>query len=101
VISFPRGTYTLKIGGTINGQPVEASADIEEVVTSDRLAFPEPQADLQAAINMLQGDLSTTRTFAIVGAALGAIGLVLAGVAISRSRKQIAQQRDKLCFANL
>src|SRR5512139_2415181 len=26
-----RGTYTLRVGGTIDGQPIEASADIEEV----------------------------------------------------------------------
>ncbi len=82
-----RGTYTLKVGGTINGQAVTASADIEEVVTPDNLAFPEAPADLQASITALQNDLSTTRTFAIVGAALGTIGLVLAGVAIGRSRK--------------
>ncbi len=82
-----RGTYTLKVGGTINGQPIDVSTDIEEVVTPDSLAFPEPQADLQSAINALQSDLSTTRMFAIVGAALGTIGLVLAGVAIGRSRK--------------
>ena len=82
-----RGTYTLKVGGTINGQAVTASADIEEVVTPDSLAFPEPPLDAQAAITALQNDLSTTRTFALVGAALGMIGLVLAGIAIARSRK--------------
>ncbi len=82
-----RGTYTLKLGGTINGQPIDASSEIEEVVSPDSLAFPEPQADLQPAINALQSDLSSTRMFAVVGAALGTIGLVLAGVAIGRSRK--------------
>jgi hypothetical protein len=82
-----RGTYTLKLGGTINGQPINVSSEIEEVVSSDSLAFPEPQADLQPAITALQSDLSTTRMFAVVGAALGTIGLVLAGVAIGRSRK--------------
>jgi hypothetical protein len=82
-----RGTYTLKLGGTINGQPIAASSEIEEVVSPDSLAFPEPQADLQPAINALQSDLSSTRMFAVVGAALGTIGLVLAGVAIGRSRK--------------
>jgi hypothetical protein len=51
------------------------------------LTFPEPQIDLQKSIEALQSELSTTRTFAIVGAALGTIGLVLAGVALGRSRK--------------
>jgi hypothetical protein len=82
-----RGTYTLKLGGTINGQPIDASGEIEEVVSPDSLAFPEPQADLQPVINALHSDLSSTRMFAVVGAALGTIGLVLAGVAIGRSRK--------------
>jgi hypothetical protein len=82
-----RGTYTLKVGGAINGQAVTASADIEEVVTPDSLAFPEPPLDAQAALAALQSELSTTRIFAIVGAALGTIGLVLAGVAIGRNRK--------------
>src|SRR5512135_2728391 len=49
-----RGTYTLKLGGAINGQPVAVSSDIEEVSTPDSLAFPEPQADLQASIEALQ-----------------------------------------------
>jgi hypothetical protein len=82
-----RGTYTLKLGGTINGQAIDVSSNIEEVVNPDSLAFPEPQADLQLAVNALQSELSTTRSFAVVGAALGTIGLVLAGVAIGRSRK--------------
>jgi len=82
-----RGTYTLKLGGTINGQAIDVSHDIEEVVTPDSLAFPEPPVDAQAALTALQSELSTTRIFAVVGAALGTIGLVLAGVAIGRSRK--------------
>jgi hypothetical protein len=82
-----RGTYTLKLGGTINSQAIVASSEIEEVVSPDSLTFPEPQADLQKSIDALQAELSTTRIFAIVGAALGMIGLVLAGVAIGRSRK--------------
>jgi hypothetical protein len=82
-----RGTYTLKLGGTINGQAIDISNEIEEVVTPDSLAFPEPPIDAQAALTALQSELSTTRIFAVVGAALGTIGLVLAGVAIGRSRK--------------
>ena len=87
LIPTRRGTYTLKLGGTINGQPVGVSTEIEEVSTPDSLAFPEPQADLQASIEALQSELSTTRMFAIVGAALGTIGLVLAGVVLGRSRQ--------------
>lgn len=82
-----RGTYTLQLGGTIDGQPIDVSNEIEEVGSLDSLTFPEPQVDLQKSIEALQSELSTTRTFAIVGAALGTIGLVLAGVAIGRSRR--------------
>ncbi len=82
-----RGTYTLKLGGTLNGQPIEMSSEIEEVSSPDSLTFPEPQVDLQKSIEALQSEVSTTRTFAVVGATLGTIGLVLAGVAISHSRK--------------
>ena len=82
-----RGTYTLKLGGTINGQPIDVTNEIEEVGSADGLTFPEPQADLQKSLDALQSELSSTRTFAIVGAALGTIGLVLAGVAFGRSRK--------------
>ena len=82
-----RGTYTLKLGGSINGQSIEVSNEIEEVGSLDSLTFPEPQVDLQKSIETLQSELSTTRIFAVVGAALGAIGLALAGVAIRRSRK--------------
>jgi hypothetical protein len=82
-----RGTYTLKLGGSINGQPIEVSNEIEEVGSLDSLTFPEPQIDLQKSIEALSSELNSTRTFAIVGAALGTIGLVLAGVAIARNRK--------------
>jgi hypothetical protein len=82
-----RGTYTLKLGGTVNGQPIDVSNEIEEVGSLDSLTFPEPQVDLQKSIDALQSELSTTRLFAIIGMVLGMIGLVSAGVAIGRSRK--------------
>ncbi len=82
-----RGTYTLKLGGTLNGQTIDVSHEIEEVGTSDSLTFPEPLVDAQKSIEALQSELSTTRAFAVAGAALGTIGLVLAGVALSRKRK--------------
>jgi hypothetical protein len=81
-----RGTYTLKLGGTINGQAIEVSNEIEEVGSLDSLTFPEPQIDPQKSIEALQSELSTTRLLAIVGAALGAIGLVLAGVSLARKK---------------
>jgi hypothetical protein len=82
-----RGTYTLKIGGTWNGQPVEVSNAIEEVGSADSLAFPEPPVgDVQKSIDALRGEVSGARAFGVAGAALGTIGLVLAGVALGRKR---------------
>jgi hypothetical protein len=81
-----RGTYTLELGGTINGQAIEVSNEIEEVGSLDSLTFPEPQVDAQKSIEALQAELSTTRTLALVGAALGTIGLVLAGVSLVRKK---------------
>ena len=81
-----RGTYTLKVSGTIDGKAVSASADIEEVVTPDSLSFPEAPVDLPASLAALQNDLGAARTLAIAGVALGAIGLVLAGVAVARRK---------------
>ena len=83
-----RGTYTFKIGGTLNGQPVAVSNEIEEVGSADSLTFPEPLGgDVQAALAEVRGEVSSARAFAVAGAALGTIGLVLAGVALSRKRK--------------
>ena len=83
-----RGTYTLKIGGTLNGQPVDVSNEIEEVGSADSLTFPEPLGgEAQAEIDALRGEISTARAFGVAGAALGMIGLVLAGVALGRGRK--------------
>jgi hypothetical protein len=84
-----RGTYTLHLGGTIDTQPIDASGEIEEVVSAAGLEFPEalPGAgDLQASIEALQGEVGAARAFAVAGLALGAIGLVLAGVSLGRKK---------------
>ena len=84
-----RGTYMLKVGGTIDGQPIDASAEIEEVASAASLEFPEAQpavSDLQQSIDQLQGDISSARTFGVAGLALAVIGLALAGVSLGRKR---------------
>jgi hypothetical protein len=88
-IPTKRGTYTVKLGGKIETTDVNTSVDIEEVTTPDSLAFPQAQPsvdDLKASLDALQSDVSSARTFGVAGAALGAIGLVLAGVALGRKR---------------
>lgn len=81
-----RGTYTLKLGGTINGQAVDVSHEIEEVGTTDNLTFPEPQADLQKSIDALQSELSTTRILAIVGLVLAVAAILGIGWAVTRKK---------------
>jgi hypothetical protein len=84
-----RGTYTVKLSGKIESTAVNTSVDIEEVADANSLAFPDSQADanaLQKSIDDLRGEVSSARAFGVAGAALGAIGLVLAGVALGRKR---------------
>ena len=84
-----RGTYTLVLGGSIEGQPVEASAEIEEVTSAGSLEFPEAQPtteELQASIEEVRGEVSGARAFGVAGLALAAIGLVLAAVALGRRK---------------
>ena len=82
-----RGTYTLKPAAQSTDRRLMSAMRSRKSAVSIALTFPEPQADLQKSIDALQSELSTTRMLAVVGAALGAIGLVLAGVAIGRSRR--------------
>jgi hypothetical protein len=84
-----RGTYTLQLGGSIEGQPVDASAEIEEVTSAAGLEFPEPQpsaSDLQTSIDDLRGEIGGARAFGLGGLALAAIGLVLAAVSLRRKQ---------------
>ena len=84
-----RGTYTLVLGGSIEGQPIEVSAEIEEAISAASLEFPEAQpttGELQASIEQARGEASGARAFGVAGLALAAIGLVLAAVAVGRKK---------------
>lgn len=84
-----RGTYTLKVSGDLNGQAIDISNDLEEVESASGAEFPEAQpspADLQQSIDRLSDEVGTARAFGVAGAALGTIGLVLAGVALRARR---------------
>jgi hypothetical protein len=82
-----RGTYTLKIGGTLNNQPIDLAGDIEEVGSTDSLAFPEPvNSDLQKSIDDLRSAVTTSQIVGITGLAVGLIGLMLIVVLFRRKR---------------
>jgi hypothetical protein len=84
-----RGTYTLQLGGKINDQPIDLSGDIEEVGSSDSLAFPEPvNVDLQNSIDALRGQLGTSQTLGTIGLAVGLISLIGVGVLFARRPKR-------------
>jgi len=84
-----RGTYTLELSGSLGGQSIDVSGEIEEVTSAAGLEFPETQptaSELQASIDELRGEISGARTFGVAGLALAAIGLVLAAVSLGRKR---------------
>lgn len=85
-----RGTYTVKLGGKIEDTPVDVSADIEEVVDAAGLQFPEALPDAQAvnqAASQAQAAANSANTTALIGVALGALGVLLGGFAVLRSRR--------------
>lgn len=83
-----RGTYTLKLGGTISNQPIDVSGEIEEVGSADSLAFPEPvNTDLLKSIDDLRSELNTSRAISLAGLLVGVVSLVLVGVLFARIRK--------------
>jgi hypothetical protein len=82
-----RGTYTLKLGGTLNNQLIDLAGDIEEVGSTDSLAFPEPvNADLQKSIDDLRNTVTTSQIIGLAGLVVGLIGLVLIAVLFKRKR---------------
>ncbi len=84
-----RGTYTLQLGGTLNNQPIDLSGEIEEVGSSDSLAFPEPvNVDLQNSIDALRSQLDASQTLGVIGLAAGLISLIGVGVLFVRRPKR-------------
>jgi hypothetical protein len=84
-----RGIYTLKLTGALGEQPIDISGEIEEVLSAASAQFPEEQptaGELLQALDEVRGEIGSARLFGIVGLLLGAIGVVLAGVALSRKR---------------
>jgi len=84
-----RGTYTLKLGGTLGDQAIDVSSEIEEVGSAAGLEFPEAQPspfDLQQSIDALRGEVSGARAFGVAGLALAVVGLVLGAVALGRRK---------------
>ena len=88
---FPtvRGQYAVRLFGTLGDMEIDETIEPEEVFSADRIQFPEPLPDtreLQKEITSLENDLQTTRTFSYVAIAVGFFGLLVAVVALVKSR---------------
>lgn len=84
-----RGVYTLRLTGSLGEQAIDISGEIEEVLSAASAQFPEEQpttGELLQAIDEVRSEIGSARLFGIVGLLLGAIGVVLAGVALGRKR---------------
>jgi len=85
-----RGTYTVKLAGKIENTDVNTSTDIEEAVEATGLQFPEVLPDAQAmsqAVSQAQNAVNSANTTALIALAVGAVGVLLGGFALMRSRK--------------
>jgi hypothetical protein len=84
-----RGVYTLKLTGALGDQPIDISGEIEEVISAASMQFPEEQPstdEVLQTIDEVRSEIGSARLFGIVGLALGATGVVLAGVVWGRKR---------------
>lgn len=88
------GDYTFRLGGDINGSPVEieessSPTTFASVEPRAAIEFPQPLPDttqVAAEAASARGLAETARVFGLAGTALGGLGVVLAGVALARRR---------------
>jgi hypothetical protein len=88
------GDYTFRLGGEIEGSPVEieetsSPTTFDPVEPLAAVQFPEElpaPADLAMQAAAAESAAATARTFGIAGVAIGALGVVLAAVALARKR---------------
>jgi len=93
-IPTARGTYTIKLDGTIQGQEVNATKEIEEVEPADSAQFPVvlpslPQINqqlsrLQAENESLRASVALSRWLGIGGLLFGLAGLAVGVVALRK-----------------
>jgi hypothetical protein len=75
--------------GALGDQPIDISGEIEEVISAASMQFPEEQPstdEVLQTIDEVRSEIGSARLFGIVGLALGATGVVLAGVVWGRKR---------------
>lgn len=90
---FPtvRGQYSVRLFGTLGEMALDETIAPEEVFPASRIQFPEPEPDtraLQQEVAMLTEQLQTARTLGFAGIGLGAVGLLLGGIALFRAARR-------------
>ena len=88
---FPtiRGQYAVRLFGSLNDMEIDEVIEPEEVFSADRLQFPEPlpdSRDLQKQITALETELQSARNFSYIAIAIGILGIIIAIVAVLKSR---------------
>jgi hypothetical protein len=90
VIPTRPGVYSVRLSGTLGATSVDETVDLDAVGPAAALAFPaaDPTAgELKAQLDAMQVQW-------ILSIVLGAVGLIVAGVALA-SRRRVAQGPDK------
>ena len=88
------GDYTFRVGGEIDGSPVaieetSSPTTFASVESLTAVQFPRElpaMGDLADQVAAADSAASTARIFGLAGVAIGALGVVLAGVALARKR---------------
>ena len=97
------GDYTFRVSGTIGDAAVDESVTsgpdtFNSVESMSAIEFPVARPDpaqLQAEIANMQASAGTARTLGIVAIVTGVLGLVLAAVALARSRRAQVQPESR------
>lgn len=83
ILPTVRGQYELSLSGTIEDLEVNEIVELEEILSTQVLDFPEAQPDpreLQTEIENMQTQLQAYRLISIAGSVLGFAGLLSSGL---------------------
>ncbi len=94
IIPTVRGTYTVRLAGSIKGEQADVQVDVEEVELAEDYQFPvslgsaaelaDQINDLRVQNEELTQELTSTRILAIAGLVAGIVGVALGAMALRR-----------------
>lgn len=91
ILPTVRGQYEVLLSGQIGDTVLNQVVEPEEVLPAASLEFPERRPEplaLQESVEGLQAQLQTARLLAVIGIAVGVIGLVVAIVSLVSGRRK-------------